>query len=430
MKSIIGLMILFPAIINAQGTGDSSGLGEQGIRFKQDISWQQVLTKAKAEHKHVFVDCYATWCSPCKEMDMHVYSDKELGEFFNNKFISIKLQMDSTKYDSKDIMKHYTDAHRIGERYKINGYPTYLFFNPDGRIIYKDLGSKGLDEFLAMGTMVVDPFKDYYSLLEQFRTGKKDFEVMQSLARIGIKIGDSITAQQVANEYIHMINGENLLTKENIEFVGEFTRSSKDRGFLWFYDSAGRIDKVMEDDTYAEQFVQAIIYKEIVAPELNKIKGSTAFIPKWDSLQAVISEKYSSFYADRVIIGARATWGFDHNDLHAYTNNLVLFQERFGSKSNHDFNASWVLNNYAWAIFLYSNEEDELKKALAWSSRAVMITPSPTWMDTYANILYKLGRQEEALLWEQVAAKLSPNDKGIQDTLSKMKKGLSTTNSQ
>jgi thiol:disulfide interchange protein len=38
----------------------------KGIQFVHNLSWQEILQKARAENKYVFVDCYATWCGPCK----------------------------------------------------------------------------------------------------------------------------------------------------------------------------------------------------------------------------------------------------------------------------------------------------------------------------------------------------------------------------
>ncbi len=49
-------------------------------------SWEQVKAKAKQENKHIFLDFYATWCGMCKHMDANVYTDKEIGEFFNRQF--------------------------------------------------------------------------------------------------------------------------------------------------------------------------------------------------------------------------------------------------------------------------------------------------------------------------------------------------------
>ena len=38
----------------------------KGVQFLE-ISYEQALAKAKAENKRIFIDCYASWCAPCKE---------------------------------------------------------------------------------------------------------------------------------------------------------------------------------------------------------------------------------------------------------------------------------------------------------------------------------------------------------------------------
>ena len=51
-------------------------MATQGIHFEDGVSWQHVQQKAKAEDKYIFVDCYATWCGPCKQMDKKVCANE------------------------------------------------------------------------------------------------------------------------------------------------------------------------------------------------------------------------------------------------------------------------------------------------------------------------------------------------------------------
>lgn len=60
----------------------------------------------------------------------------------------------------------------------------------------------------------------------------------------------------------------------------------------------------------------------------------------------------------------------------------------------YDPDNAMVLNNYAYFLSL---EERELEKALAMSSRAIALTDNnPTYLDTHAWVLFKLGRTAEA----------------------------------
>lgn len=108
---------------------------QEGINFL-NISFEDALQKAKEENKLVFVDCYTSWCGPCKQMAEEVFTDKELGIFFNKNFISVKY--DTDKPENKYIV----------ELYDIQFLPTFLFIRPDRILQHKIIGGWNLKEFL------------------------------------------------------------------------------------------------------------------------------------------------------------------------------------------------------------------------------------------------------------------------------------------
>ena len=68
-------------------------LFSQGVDFKQ-ITLKEALEQAKAQGKMVFMDCYTTWCGPCKMMTEEVFPQKEAGDFFNAHFVNVKFDME------------------------------------------------------------------------------------------------------------------------------------------------------------------------------------------------------------------------------------------------------------------------------------------------------------------------------------------------
>jgi thiol:disulfide interchange protein len=102
---------------------------ENGIRFGNDSLLSSVLRKARTANMLVFVDCYTAWCGPCREMDRQVFSNVEVGKFFNKNFICVKFDME--KPEGLNIQK----------KYNVNAYPTLLFLNDKGEQIYYYVGS-------------------------------------------------------------------------------------------------------------------------------------------------------------------------------------------------------------------------------------------------------------------------------------------------
>src|SRR5687768_7981314 len=131
MKKLLSLLLLLPLFLMAQG-----------IKFEEGLSWDQIKAKAKAEDKFIFIDCYATWCKPCKQMDKQVYIKDSVGNFMNGKFISLKIQIDSTKNDNDRTKSLYALANFLLVQYRITGFPTYLLFSPQGKVLNKDMGKK------------------------------------------------------------------------------------------------------------------------------------------------------------------------------------------------------------------------------------------------------------------------------------------------
>ena len=88
------------------------------------------------------------------------------------------------------------------------------------------------------------------------------------------------------------------------------------------------------------------------------------------------------------------------------------------------------LNSYAWTVFQNCPDMKCVSEALDWSKRSFESIKNPAFIDTYANILYKLCKKDEALNWEQKAYDLAPDSekKGYLETMDKMKKNEKTWN--
>jgi uncharacterized protein YyaL (SSP411 family) len=113
---------------------------QQGIYFESG-SWTEIKELAYEEGKLIFVDAYAEWCGPCKKMARHVFTDVEVGKFYNDNFINVQMDMER-------------EGVRFAYKWGIEAYPTFLFLSPNGNILYKTTGARGAYDFLQLGKAV------------------------------------------------------------------------------------------------------------------------------------------------------------------------------------------------------------------------------------------------------------------------------------
>ena len=57
-------------------------LHEKGMHIEH-TSYNEAFAKARKENKYFFIDCFTTWCGPCKMMAANTFTDDSVGRFFN-----------------------------------------------------------------------------------------------------------------------------------------------------------------------------------------------------------------------------------------------------------------------------------------------------------------------------------------------------------
>lgn len=124
---------------------------------------------------------------------------------------------------------------------------------------------------------------------------------------------------------------------------------------------------------------------------------------------------------------------------------LEILEQEADAKKNHDWKTmadnltdylkkggtrftGLKLSSMANKVFENTNDTTLLNQALAWMQQVVTMEKNSVTMSTYANLLYKLGKRQEALDWMYKALNISPaSDEAMyQGMMDKMKKGEKT----
>ncbi|WP_321296946.1 thioredoxin fold domain-containing protein [Marinifilum fragile] len=138
----------------------------QGIEFFHG-SFEEAKMKAKTENKPLFVDVFTSWCGPCKMLSKKVFPQKLVGDYFNQSFVSFKLQTD----------KEGSDNQKIADQYHVSAYPTLMWLDGDGELLHLSIGYKEAEELVNEAKIVFDKDKRVGSCISKWNKGDRSLPV-------------------------------------------------------------------------------------------------------------------------------------------------------------------------------------------------------------------------------------------------------------
>ncbi len=110
------------------------------------------------------------------------------------------------------------------------------------------------------------------------------------------------------------------------------------------------------------------------------------------------------------------------SDWAEFSKAVVTYMNDYGSKVS-----AKQMNEFAWTVFENCSDMNCVEQALEWSKKSVDVTNNPAFMDTYANLLYKTGKKQDAISWEEKAITMLKQEQQpvneYEATLEKFKSG-------
>lgn len=419
MHRLLHTFFLFAGIALSVHLASAQDNTERGVRFEHDLSWTQAKAKAGSEQKYLFVDCFTTWCGPCRFMRTQIFPQAEMGSFFNDRFVSVEVQLDTTAKDDDRVKSWYPDAHFIMTQYSIRAFPTYLVFAPDGRLVHRIVGGREkASEFITVVRESFDTTKQYYTQLRQFEQGRRDSAFLRRLAEQSLNVYDMPDGRKVYAAWLQ--TRPNLYTKAGLDMVAEYTQTTADPGFAILTHHASQVNKILGEHE-AERMANNVLRDEYVIPQF---KAAGANEPDFTAIRNAIAAKFPA-QADEVTAGSKVLYYKRKKDWPHFQTAIIAYMQKYGSHAT-DFE----LNDYAWTVFSNCPDMTCVAEALEWSKRSFKSKPVPGYIDTYANILYKMGKKDEAIAWEEKARDAAAEGEraDFQATIDKMKKGEKTWN--
>ena len=321
-------------------------------------------------------------------MDNDTYSDKRIIKYANENLISIKI--DAEKGEGPEQKK----------KYRVRGYPTILLLDPSGNEIDRIVGYRPPDEFRDELLRIKSGTNTLSHLQSKYLGNMDEPNLELTLAEKYINLNAIDSAKKHLNNVL-----------QHYEQKGEFRFKSIFNISQLYYriglidDSIELLDKIIDNniDSSGTAYFYGLLYK---TKKSNKIDDLMYYISKTDNINW---KKLSYWQVIRII--KKST---ENPDLEAnlYLKAVDLYDE------NYKYLPS-LLNGFAWRMTELGRN---LLAALEKVNIALEYGEDLKILDTKAEVLWKLGRTEEALEVINKCIQGDPEKKHYQDQKDKFLK--------
>ncbi len=354
----------------------------QGIDFvSHDTKWADILAKAKAENKVIFMDAYTTWCGPCKKMAADVFPQKEVGDYFNKQFINVKMDMENG--EGPDLAK----------KYRIRAYPTYLFIAGDGELVHKSMGMMPAANFINVAKSAANPNQQFFTLKKRFDKGERDPAFVKNLLDAATKSGESQIASDVMNVY--MDTQKDLGTKENMDLLINSTQKVESKAYKYIVNNRTAFDK-----NYQKELVEFRILFEPCNEIIKRFVDDNQVLDVANA-KTYLNQHVSKDQSEQMLILATIQLAQMKQDLPTMIKNFETYLDKYPSAN------TGFLNNAAWTFYEQVDEKERLEKAVKWSLASIKSDDNFMFNDTAAALYFKLKNKNKAKEHAEKAIKLA-----------------------
>ncbi|MDR2131357.1 MAG: thioredoxin family protein [Odoribacteraceae bacterium] len=201
----------------------------EGIQFMANEPWTTVVQQAKEQNRLIFMDCYTTWCGPCKGLAENIFPQKAVGDFFNAHFVNV--QYDMEKGDGKMLNEKYK-AHIIG-------YPTLLLINAEGQVVHQMAGYQEADVLIA-GMKAGLEGRSLFAVQDRYEKGARDLETITAYVDALNGAFQKEKIPGVVEAFLATIPVERLLEPEVWQVVGKYIKDPYTEQYRFVLQNLGR----------------------------------------------------------------------------------------------------------------------------------------------------------------------------------------------
>jgi len=357
----------------------------------QHKKWNKIVKMSKKQNKLIFLDCYTSWCGPCKMMLKDVFTQDKVADYMNDNFIC-------TKYDMQK-----GEGITLKKKLKVTAFPTFLVIDENENVVHRIVGAYDADIFTSYLANALTKDKSSSALQNRYnkgeRTGAFMYEYLCSLRWANMDKEE----KEVANKYLTTVPKEDLLKKENWNTVKNFMNDPTTAEFRYVLDNLDKLYTIQGKDE-----VSAKLYKTY----RKAIQGLEYFYGEKypvDTENAIIAglQKYDFCRSKELLSIALLNKYSRNEDLTKYASVVDAMVDYDLMKST---DAGYeTISRAAEKVAKESKFKEDLERAKAWfkfaASHIKHVGKKEQMLDSQAKVLEEVGNAADAKIARDAAKK-------------------------
>ena len=152
-----------------------SGLFSTAQHVHFEASLKAAFDKAKQEKKLLFIEYYNAECPVCKKLEP-VFDDKELAAFYNEHFISYKLNTENIKKEDSLFIS--------AAGFRFDSVPWFLFFDSDGNFVHYSGTKNDINYLVEAARTALQPADRSSALAGKYGSGDRTIKTLYAYSNL------------------------------------------------------------------------------------------------------------------------------------------------------------------------------------------------------------------------------------------------------
>lgn len=428
------IVLVFALIISFQSRG-------QITFIDSSTSWNQLSKQAKEQDKLIFIHFENSECVQCNEVASQGFSSADLKELYDDDFVSIRCNVATP------------NGRNLAQKFGIRSSLLSLYVDANGNILHVSNGSTSNSHVYQVGADLALSRKGQKQLADyekEYKNGERGLAFLKGY--MGKKREASMPVDDLLDEYVALLPADSLHSFQTVKTIYEFAPALNSKAYLtvisqtpWLlidsiYNTATFSDRKLLNDGIIEssfriavqdrdeglaykvaQFARNSHTNDISKGEVAYAKNITRYYYRIGDRQRyfehavkLMESKYMPLTIDSLNAMDDAAFMTQRTFIEAKPQKPKqgVVSRSFGMVPPSQF-ISKDLNEHAYHFYELTSDKELLEKALAWSKKSMELSDDkgkrargpfklgdPNLIDTYAHILYKLGRKDEAIEWQ------------------------------